>query len=719
MEAFYNYVQEPYKIIPQKEGIKKLKGNLKKLNNITKQSEKNEIRKDIMENIDIISASDSLVFLENMVNDLREDRGSLWQEMRDIKKELEKGLPLLTEEVWFDNLGAYARTLYVKTEDGKVKVSAKESINKDGIIDRSAFKRKLTDTEWGANALLFEGKTVAEIEKYSEQELTELGVNAKEKYGWTFQADYILAKTFTDLSKAYATLQFQKQIVSSPSLFTLNQKEAESLKFIPVSDILPKSVKKDTRLGPLNNGYIHPGLKDELKAITFGTTHDSIFKIFQEPLSWWKAFKVAGNPASVVRNYISGSTIQTDLGGYPVWTPSNAKTYFESLVSYFKKDDLYKKLRDNGQYGSDYYAVEIDPSEMNRIIKRAESSNNPMESYTTDIFSFISHTVKDAKDVFNYYGHIDHIQRTYMASAAMKDGASVEQAIHFANKWQLDYRFVPQIISGLREGIGGWAFPFLSFYALMAPRIAEVVITRPWVLAKYPAIIAAFNMASQSILGDDDDEKIEAAKPDFLKDMGYVITMPTRDSNGDYVFLNLDYVFPFGGPKSAFMDFDMITLMAKNPGLVSIMLSIANNYDSFTGSKIFNETDLEEIKEEKISNYVIRNLGPGVITHAMNIYNVSKNKKGGFPVEKEKNVLQPLLRGVGVSVYSGGYNEAWWKMYNLREEMKEIKKAMVNFSKNENISDEEKARMIPQFKEELLIRSDKMQELREIMSSLK
>jgi len=707
---FYNYVKEPYILKSEKQVEKELKGNVDKLVKTVSAREKFNLQREILRDIDVISTADSLRFLESIVNDMREERGALWEELRELRKELEKPLPLLTEEVWLSNLGEYARTLYVRVDDGKVKVTPRSTLNKDGVIDRSAFKRKLTNEDWGANALSFEGKTLAEIKEYSIEELREIGVEAKERFGWTLQADYILSRTFKDMAKVYASRLFQKAIIENPRLFTKDVKLAEEKGFIPIRDILPKGVDKDVRLGPLNDGYIHPGLQEELSTFILRTSKDSIMDIFQEPLSWWKAFKVAGNPPTVIRNFISGAFIQTDLAGYPLWTPTNSKNYLSAIKSYSTKDALYTKLRDGGQYGSDYFSIEIDEGEMDRIIAKAEKSNNPMGSYTEGILAAMGGKLKDAKQLFSYYGHIDHIQRTYLASSAMNDGASLAQAVHFANKWELDYRFVPKFVESLRSGLPGWLYPFLSFYTLMAPRIAEVLITRPWVLAKYPIIMGTFSAISLAILGADDDE-VEAAKPEWLVDKDYVILLPTKDNDNNFVFLDLDYTLPFGGPTNLFMDFNQVLMMIKNPGMMNIIVNLLNNYDTYSERKIYNESDLAEDKTKKIAEYVIRNLGPGFVTHALNIYGASKGEITGYPIQKEKSLAQTIARTLGVSVYSGGFNEAFWKIRNIQQEISDMQWSINVLMSNPNISIEEKQRKTLEYQEEMRMRIKKIQEL--------
>ena len=678
--------------------------------------EKQKIGEMIFKRIDIPNE------YERLIKDIDIKIGQLGQSIVNIDKELvkagklDKSMALLTEETWLSNLGEYSKTLYIKIKDGKSQIIPKSTITSEGVIDRSSFKRKLTDEEWGANSLMFEGKTKEEIETYTLEELKELGVSAKEKYGWVFQADYILARTFKDLSRAYATRLFQKEIVENPRLFTNNVKEATERGFIPVRDILPKGTEKDIRLGPINGGYINKGLQEELKMFLMGNNQDKINAIFQEPLSWWKAFRVAGNPPTVIRNFISGSTIQTDLAGYPVWTPKNSVRYIRAVKSYLSKDSLYEKLRDGGQYGSDYFSVEIEADEMSRIISRAEKSNNAMNTTTEDIVAIISEKSKDAKEIFNYYGLIDHMQRTYLASCALDDGATLPQAVHFANKWELDYRFVPLFVGSLRSGIAGWLYPFLSFYILMAPRIAEVLVTRPWVLVKYPIIIAMANTIAASMLGMDDDD-IDNAKPEFLEENSYVVTMPTRDSNGDLQFLNLDYVFPFGGPSTLFIDWNQVLTMVKNPGMMGIVINILNNYDNFTEKKIYNETDLDEEKKKKISNYVVRNLGPGFVTHALNIWDASQGEIIGFPIKKERDMIQTIARSLGISVYSGGFNESFFKIKNLQEEINNIRWAMTTMMQDPKISTEEKQKNATLFQEEIRLRAEKIRDISDSISS--
>jgi len=738
-----------------------------------------------------------------IVKDIDVKIGQLGLAIVNVDKEMvKKGLlkkeqALLTEEVWMTNLGEYARTLYVKIEDGETKITTESALNKEGVIDKTAFKKKLTDEEWGANALSTEGKTIKEIEEYSAEELKEIGIEAKEKNGWTVQADYILSKTFQEMSKAYSSRLFQKAIVENPRLFTTKKQEAlkkdfvssldvllnvelsskfkdtitkntklltakleeankkgivpidnfkqniltiyeetlgdnrkliikkvnEARKkgFIPIKDLIPKALRIETKegwrtisqsgkLGPLANGYIHPGLQDEVRIFLLEEGQDKMIAMFHEPLSWWKAFKVAGNPPTVIRNWISGAFIQTDLAGYPVWDPRNTHKYVQAVNAYVTKNDLYKKLRDGGQYGSDYFSIEIAEDEMARIVSKAEKSNNPMSTYTEGILAKTQAGLKDAKQLFSYYGQIDHIQRTYLALCAIKDGASTAQAVHFSNKWELDYRFVPKIIDYLRKGIPGYLFPFISFYTLMAPRIAEVIITRPWVLIKYPIVIAAFNAASMTFMGADEDE-VENAKPEYLTGKGYVLVMPFKDKNGDFVFMDLSYTLPFGEIDTLFQDKDAVVGMMKSPGVVNALLNLFNNYDTFTERKIYKDTDSLEDKTKKITEYLVRNFSPGIVVHVLNIYRVAQGQTTGYPIKKDKSTAQVVAKSLGISMYSGGFNEAFWKINNLQKEIQEIQSSIRVFMTTTKASPEEKRNKMIQYQDAIRERVEDIQKI--------
>jgi len=628
---------------------------------------------------------------------------------------LPKDMALLSPEKWAENLGEYMRTLYIRPnprDPTKFRIIPRSAMTAEGIMDRSAFRQKLTDAEWGANALAFEGEDIEIIKQHSLQELEEIGKIAKEQWGWTTQADYALAKTFRDMSKAYATRLWQEEIVKDPRLFSQTPKEG----FISIEKYLPRGTTKDVRLGPLNNGYINPALENEIQLfIRFG--RDSVERAMGGPLSLWKGLKVAANPRTVIRNFLSGGLIQTDMAGYPVWNPKNTPKYIQSIKDYLTKKDSYLKARDVGQFGGDYYAVEIEEDELTRLIKKVEKSNNPIMTYGQAIAEKIGKGISTTRGALSYYGHIDHIQRLYLFNSATTDGATSAQAVHFANKWELDYRFVPQLIERARTGIVGWFYPFVSFYQQMTPRILETLITRPWVLAKYPIFVALLGYLTSQILGLD-KEQIETAKPQWLKDSPYVIPLPYTDEAGNIAFLDLSYTLPFGSWETGFIDWKDILNQVRGGGMTALHQSILNNYDSYTQTKIYNEIDSEKEKIAKIAAYALRGYGPGFINDAINIYKAAKGEVIGWPYPRERDLTLTTLRALGISTYVGGKNEALGKIRKYQREINDLEFALRRVLQNPNISDKEKTEKALEVREGIQKRMEKIRIISENMPNL-
>jgi len=548
--------------------------------------------------------------------------GRLGKGIVDIYKEWEeKGLikpneVLLSEETFFENLGKYARTFYLRPDDIGNKIQP-ATVNPD-MLSTSMFKRKLRDEEWGRKSILVEDGKVTDdsielishigpknvikfrdaglntIEKVAEaeikdienalgpiqknfadsiknsaekvlkknedniipapsiKELEERGLEAKKNWGWVYEADIMVSKTFDDLTKNYATTQWLDNIVNNPLFFSKEPQQG----FIKTSSLLPKGVKTNIKLGPLNSGYINEGLRDEVDHLikTGNSTASEAYKNFRKVLSWWKWSKVAVNPPTMIRNLISGHIIQTDMAGYPVWYPENTIGYAKSFMDYAQKKGIYKEARAAGLYGSDFYSIEISPDIEKRLLE-IESKKD-----VGSVLKSIVDAASKGKEVSGeFYGSIDHIARTYLYERARSQGAKKSQAVNFANKWELDYSLVPGVVE-LARNTG--VVPFLSFYALMFPRVMEVSITRPWVLAKYSAVAVAVTAYMAAQMGMDDDE-LEAMKPEFLKGKPFVIPVGF-DKNGDPEYMDFSYILPFGGGKELFVDFSQIEEMAKS-----------------------------------------------------------------------------------------------------------------------------------------------------------
>ena len=585
----------------------------------------------------------------------------------------------LTEETWFRNLGQYTRSFYTDAAVPTGEQIAAGTGKVQAFVNRSQFKKKLTLKEWGERALEFEGKTKAEVLQMSAKDVETTGLRAKQDYGWIYEADAVLEKTFKDSINNYTVMQWQDAVRKDPMLFS----KTEAPGFVPVKSFLRPGVERDMRLGPLQDGWVHPGLSEELTFFA-QNPRDAASVIFGEALSWWKIEKVAMGPA-VFRNYVSGGGIQTDMAGFPIWIPKNGKTYLESTVGkngYLKGGERYKFWRDKGLFGSDYFEVEIS-GEMERAVR---GSTNPY----SEMGKQLEKLSKKGKENFRYYGAIDHMHRQYLAEAALKNGATPEQAVHFANKWELDYRIVPQFLDRIRRGLGGYLFPFISFYTLMLPRIAETLATRPWVLLKYPIIAKSMEYVAMKKLGLTPDQ-VENGKPEFMKDQPYSVLLPWTDNQGNPQYFDMSYTVPFGSWETGFIDWAQYLEMGKTGGALGIARGLIENRDPFTEKPIWTDADIAlGKKDEKIAVYLMRGVGPAATPHLMNIYGAATGEVIGFPFQRPRSMSQSLLRAVGLSTYSGGFNEASWKISELEQHINQINFALGKVIQDPTVGEQEK-----------------------------
>jgi hypothetical protein len=534
-----------------------------------------------------------------------------------------------------------------------------------------------------------------EIVDMSKSELEALGLEAKKAFGWVNEADAMLDGTFKDLTTQYANMSWQDSVVKSPEIFSRTPKEG----WVAVKDILPKGVERTRVLGPLNGGYIHPGLEGDLRAMTTTGKHP-IMEMLGETLSWWKISKTAGSPGAMARNYMSGNFIQTDMAGAPVWDPKNTPTYVRSVYDYLKKGDIYKRWRDAGLYGADYFKVEIGD------IAGAKS--------TADISAKIFEKSAKLKNYTSYYGAIDHFGRTYLAEWAYAKGATEAQAVRFANKWQLDYRIVPQILDKLRkEGVVGAIVPFASFYYLMAPRTLEVAITRPWTIAKYPVLFEAMNSYSRSVLGLT-KEQAEAIKPKWMAERSdWSVLLPVKDDKGQPQWLDLSYSLPFGGSwYTGFIDIDDMASLARGGGPIQVMQNINNNYDPFMKKEIVNKYDSPNTQLKKRLGYFLMGMGPGVLRDIDRARSAFKGEKYGYPFKLSRSKAQALLRPFGLSVYSGGINEYLSKAKELESDIKNLQFETKMTLTDPNISERERKKEVDYYIAEIDKRAKLLGELR-------
>ena len=545
-----------------------------------------------------------------------------------------------------------------------------------------------------------------EVVELSKEVLDELGLKAKINFNWVYDADVMVAKTFRDYINQYANMEWLDVIFNDKTLFSTQPLNG----FKKVTDLLPGRKANYGLLGPLNSGYIHPGLVDEITTMS-KTGKSTGERLFNNIVGMWKLSKVGANLPTGVRNYLTGSFFQSDMAGMPVWNPKNAMPYIVSVLDYVKKGSIYKRARDAGQYGSSYFSVEISPQVEKELLGAKtvtsfwEKLNKGLETTRTE--------------VGQYYGMIDHFARTYLFERAVSQGATDAQAVHFANKWQLDYKYVPKVIESLRNST---FFPFISYYYLMLPRIMEVGLTRPWVLMKYPIIIESINryMASQMNMTRG---QLEAMKPQFLEGEPYTIPVGF-DNNGDPEYFNFGYIMPIGSISTGFIDIDSINDMIRTAGIPGLVIDLVSNRNSFKSTfyksvPIWEQTDSTEVKRRKILEHSLYQISPSMVSHIINLQKAATGEIVGYPpYETKKSMSQALLRLLGINIYSGGQWAFQSKINDLNKLLKDYNLSIMRIRQDKNTSAEYKQKEEAKIMENMMKVQESMRQLMQDMAGV-
>lgn len=224
----------------------------------------------------------------------------------------------------------------------------------------------------------------------------------------------------------------------------------------------------------------------------------------------------------------------------------------------------------------------------------------------------------------------------------------------------------------------------------MLPRIAETLVTRPWVLLKYPIIAKSMEYVAMKKLGLTPDQ-VENGKPEFMKDQPYSVLLPWTDNQGNPQYFDMSYTVPFGSWETGFIDWAQYLEMGKTGGALGIARGLIENRDPFTEKPIWTDADAAlGKKDEKIAVYLMRGAGPAATPHLMNIYGAATGEVIGFPFQRPRSMSQSLLRAIGLSTYSGGFNEASWKISELEQQINQINFALGKVIQDPTVGEQEK-----------------------------
>ena len=585
---------------------------------------------------------------------------------------------ILTQETFDKHKGKYVHYMYAKHivgEDGDIGVMPSGKLDLSYTLARNPNlttkqRRELGLIEDASVAVpVGMGKALTDIAKF---DFLETIANNPE---WVWQPSVVrvaigakLKEPIHGRTRRYVTMSVGK-LIDQVKIYNEMMRTAPSPDVKEIHDTLATALDRaqtkaqkapedfvelpNTRhYGPLAGAFVAKPIADDLKPVMDitadqGALFNTMLQIHREGMAYFKMGKVALNVPTATRNIVS-NIIQQNMRGRSL--PNVIKDIISGIESFKAQDKIYEEAFGMGLFNTNWFTTEI--NDVLNEFRKAETGR--WDKVLTAV-----------KNVAKYYGRIDDIAKLAIFKQMRQSGASIDEAALEAMKWGMDYSLTSRSVKGLRQTI----VPFVSYQYKIAPLIAESLIKRPWVLAKFALIYPAAKMLAMALhdLDDDDWEDLEKQLPAYIKNAGSVMILPWKSPAGHWQWVNMEYFFPWGNYLELFRnakDLDtggtMRDLGISNPflGLFYTGLSARDETGQppthpFYGTPIYNQLDPAPIKAAKYLEYVVNTWMPAMLTRQGAAGYTGKAIMGKEDRwGKRVTVPQALARWFGVNIVS-------------------------------------------------------------------
>lgn len=356
----------------------------------------------------------------------------------------------------------------------------------------------------------------------------------------------------------------------------------------------------------------------------------AIEEMYLKGLSLWKTFKTAYNPATISRNNLTNYFILNPLGGV---APHRLDIYAKTASELMSKGQLYQLARKEG--------LEISTQQAAELTQKASRFYKENKTLVNRFFSSVG---AFHKRVANFYGSQDKtFKLANFIKGVTEDGLTPQQAMRRANFYLIDYSEVPELVSWLRTSPVG--VPFISFAYGVSKPLAKTLLENPERLSAYYKILNGIQKMNP--LGETPEERQAESDvlPDWISEGSY-LRLPSRDKTGRSQYVDLQYILPFNIIETQ-------SITPSNP-VLNITSSLLLNKDSFTGREIYEETDTEAEKSQKLATYALTQLLPSLTPVVGSSYKKLVNSFKGRPdrsgfVKSKTEVLLDILGGIKIT----------------------------------------------------------------------
>ena len=415
--------------------------------------------------------------------------------------------------------------------------------------------------------------------------------------------------------------------------------------------------------------------------------------------SLWKLSKVALNPPTQIRNFVSNAVL-LNLSGTPLHrVPQRMVQAINSMVT---NDKYWQVAKQYGVTGNTTFAnVELLRIRKEFLDIKADSGNP------------IAILKKYAAAVGNAAGDVFQITEGMYKTAKIIDamegeGMDAEAAALSAHAALFDYSLVPKSVRYLRSAPVG--MPFASFYYFALGKMLQVAIKHPMRMAPYAALpfMMSSLIAAEYDVDEEDVEKLKQALPGFVRERGNAYFLPWKDKHGRWQAVNIGYFFPWAmftelyneAVKGDAGEFLSSTGLLGGP-LPDLIAAVKTNRDSFTKREIATPGDPGAKQVADVMLYLWRMAAPtwvtdvGVAGHAYRTLTGAVNPKTGDPLLDWGQVAG---RMVGFNVYPINPEESRQKnLRGMKFDINKIVRQRARRLKNVNLNDRQRGRIKKQY----------------------
>ncbi len=321
--------------------------------------------------------------------------------------------------------------------------------------------------------------------------------------------------------------------------------KAEGVMQEPIEGFMQMPI--DSRYGPLSGAYVKKSISNDLIQ-NIGVDKATLGKRLT---SYWKASKVAMNPATVMRNFLS-NPVQLNMSGMSY--QDIARLMISAPLKMKKGDIDYINAGKNGVFGGTWAKAEINALlEQSAKFKKEYEKSGDWKTAIQTFGKIVEKPIaKTASKAGNFYSKIDEYYKFIKYLHGKEKGLSDAEATRDAQKWVMDYSLVSPTVKGLREN--AFFAPFITYQTKIAPLIVDalnpktdsnpIALIAPYIVAQ---AITDYSFNKFDIKDEREQELLKLQMGRSIVESNAPMILPYKDEQGRPQAINLEYGLPHEG----------------------------------------------------------------------------------------------------------------------------------------------------------------------------